>query len=98
MYYLIEDDDLLKKYNNIWDKGSAYIKKEFGSEPVYNKKILRTKIKFYGDEATDFYNKEVSNADSDYTCSAVINVDSALKKDDHPQAFLKECKHIEKYA
>ena len=35
MYFLIEDDDLLKKYNTIWDKVS---------EPVYNKEFLRTKI------------------------------------------------------
>ena len=27
MYFLIEGDDLLKKYNNIWDKVSANIKK-----------------------------------------------------------------------
>ena len=27
MYFLIEDDDLLEKYNNIWDKVSADIKK-----------------------------------------------------------------------
>ena len=27
MYFLIEDDDLLKKYNTIWDKVSADIKK-----------------------------------------------------------------------
>ena len=27
MYFLIEDDDLLKKYNAIWDKVSADIKK-----------------------------------------------------------------------
>ena len=27
MYFLIEDDDLLKKYNTIWDKDSVDIKK-----------------------------------------------------------------------
>ena len=27
--FLIEDDDLLKKYNNIWNKVSPDIKKEF---------------------------------------------------------------------
>ena len=27
MYFLIEDDDLLKKYNTTWDKISADIKK-----------------------------------------------------------------------
>ena len=40
MHFLIEDDDLLEKYNNIWDKVSADIKKEFDSEPVYNKEFL----------------------------------------------------------
>ena len=34
---LIEDDDLLEKYNTIWDKGRVDIKKEFDSEPMYDK-------------------------------------------------------------
>ena len=36
--------------------------------------------------------------DSNHTCSAVISLDSALKKDEnyYPQVFLKECKYIEK--
>ena len=54
MYFLIEDDDLLEKYNTIWDKVSADIKKEFDSEPVYNKKFLKTKIKSDGDEVNRF--------------------------------------------
>ena len=44
MYFLIEDD-LLEKYNTIWDKVSADIKKEFDSKPVYKKNYLKTKIK-----------------------------------------------------
>ena len=50
MYSLIEDDKLVKKYNSIWDKVSADIKKEFDTKPVYNKTFLKTKIKFHGDE------------------------------------------------
>ena len=34
MYFLTEDDDLLEKYNTIWDKVSANIKKEIYSELV----------------------------------------------------------------
>ena len=34
MYFLIEDDDLLEKYNTNWDKVSSHIKKEFDSEPI----------------------------------------------------------------
>ena len=36
--------------------------------------------------------------DYNYTCLAVISLDSTLKKDGnyYPQVFLKECKYIEK--
>ena len=81
MYFLIEDDDLLKEYKTIWDKVSADIKKEFDSEPVYNKKFLKLKIKSNSDEATDFYDKEIAKVDSNHTCLAVISLDSALKND-----------------
>ena len=40
MYFLIEDDNLLEKYDNISDKASTDIKKEI----VYNKVFLKTKI------------------------------------------------------
>ena len=98
MYFLIEDDDLLEKYNTIPDNVSADIKKEFDSEPVYNKEFLKTKIKPHGDKVTDFYDKEIPKVDSNHTCLAVISLDSALKKDEnyYPQFFLKECKDIEK--
>ena len=32
--FFIEEDDLLEKYNTIWDKVSTDIKKEFDSEPA----------------------------------------------------------------
>ena len=91
IHFLIEDDDLYKKYNTIWDKVSADIKKEFYSEPVYNKVYLKTKIKPHGDEITYFYNKEIPKLGSNHTFVEVISVDSALKKDNnyYPQVFLK---------
>ena len=90
MYVLIEDDDLLEKYNTIWDKVSADIIKEFDSEPVYNKNYVKTK-KSHGDEVTDFYDQKIPRLDSNYTWVAVISLDSALKKNDHyyPQLFFK---------
>ena len=91
MYFLIEDNDLLKEYNTIWDKVSADIKKEFDSKPVYNKIFLKIKIKSYCDEVTNFYNKELPKMVSNHTCLAVISLDSALKKDEnyYPQVFFK---------
>ena len=44
-YILINDDELRKKYNKIWDKVSNSIKKEFETKPVYNQKYLKNKIK-----------------------------------------------------
>ena len=61
MYFLIEDDDLLEKYISIWDNVSADIKKEFDSEPVYNKKYLKIKIKSHVDKVADFYDKKFIN-------------------------------------
>ena len=83
MYFLIQDDDLLEKYNTIWDKVGTDIKKALDSGP---------------DEVTDFYDKKIPKVDSNHTCLAVISLDSALKKDEnyYPQVFLKECKYIEK--
>ena len=57
MYFLTEDDDLLEKYNTIWDKVCDDIKKEFDSEPAYNKEFFKTKTKSHGDEVTYFYEK-----------------------------------------
>ena len=41
---------------------------------------MKTIIECYGDEVTDFYDKEISKVDSNHTCLGVISLDSALKK------------------
>ena len=104
MVKLIKDDDLLEKYNTIWadtaqkwsQKFSADINKEFESEPGYNKKCLKTKLKSCSEEVTCFHDKKIPNVDSNHTCLAVISLDSALNKDGkyYPQVFFKECKYI----
>ena len=80
MYFLVEYDGLLEKYNTIWEKVSPDIKKEYDSEPVYKEKFLKAKIKSYGYEVTDSY-EEDPRVDSDHTWLAVITLDSALNKD-----------------
>ena len=67
MYFLLEDDDYLEKYNTIWDKFSADIKKEFDSKSAFNKNYLKTKKKSHGDEVTDFYNKTIPKLDFNHT-------------------------------
>ena len=43
MYFFIENNEFLEKYNTFRDKVSPDIKKEFDSKPVYNKKKLKPK-------------------------------------------------------
>ena len=70
---------------------SADIKKEFDSEPIYSKPSLKIEMLCYGNKPTDFHDKEIVIVGSDYTCLAVITMDSALEKDEnyYPQEFLK---------
>ena len=65
---------------------------------MYNKKILKAKIKSHGDEVTDFYDKDFPKVDFNHTCFAIISLDSAFKKDQnyYPWVFLKDCKFIKK--
>ena len=79
MYFLTKDDKLLEKYNTAQGKVSADIKKEFYSEPIYNKNFLKTEIRSHGNVVTDYYDKKVPK-DSNYTCLAVISLNSALQK------------------
>ena len=56
MSFLIKDDELLEKYNEIWEKVKNSLKKDFGSEVVYNEKYLKAKIKSYnGKSATQIF-------------------------------------------
>ena len=43
MSFLIKNDEILEKYNEIWNNVSNAIKKEYASEPVYNENILEVK-------------------------------------------------------
>ena len=47
MSFLVKDDELLEKYNKIWEKFKNTINKEFDSDPVYNEQYLKAKIKYY---------------------------------------------------
>ena len=71
MYFLIEDDGLLEKYDTIWDKFNADAKK-FDSQPVYNKDVLKIKLISHGHEVTNFHFKKSFNVDSNHTCLKLL--------------------------
>ena len=90
MYFMIEDDDLLSKYNTICDKVRADIKKKLIAS-LSMIKNLKTNIESYVDEVTNFYGKKFPKVNSNHTCSAVISLDSASSA-----SVSKSLKYIEK--
>ena len=92
IYFLIEDDDILEKYNTIWDKISADIKKEFGSKTACNNF-------FFGNqnEASDFHDKKIPETGSNHTSLAVIMIDSALKNKNKKKKTIIRTKFFKKY-
>ena len=99
MSFLIKDNELLEKYNEIWEKVKNSIKKEFDSEPVFNEKYLKAKIKAYnGKINTNFHNNKMPKEGSQFICLSVILIDSIFRtgKNYYPQVFLEECKYVVK--
>ena len=81
MSFLIKDDELLEKYNEIWEKVKSSIKKEFDSEPVYNEIYLITKIEYYkGKIDTSFHSNKMLKEGSHCICLAVLLIDFVLEQ------------------
>ena len=73
------------------------IKAEFYSEPVYNKKVLKAKIKPYNGKINiTFCNIKKQKESSKSVCLSVILVDSVFRTDKnyYPQVLLEECKCV----
>ena len=67
MSSLIKDDDLLEKFNEIWEKVKNSIKKEIDNEPLCHEKYLKTKIRSYnGKTNTSFHNNKMPNKGSQF--------------------------------
>ena len=74
--FLIKDDELLKKYNKIWKKVKNSLKKEYDSEPVYNEKYLKAKVKSYNEKInTNFHENKIPNKGSHFICLSVTLID-----------------------
>ena len=93
IYFLkIKDHKLLEKYNEIWEKVKNSLKKEFDSEPVYNEKYLKAKIKSSnGKINTNFHSNKIPKEGSQFVWLSVILIDSICRtgKNYYPEVFLK---------
>ena len=91
IFFLIKDDKLKEKYNNIWNKVSNSIRKWFDSETVYHEKYLKTKTKPYeGKINTNFHNNGIPKEGLHHISLSVILIDSVSKIG--KIVFLEKCK------
>ena len=96
MSFVIKDDDVLDKYNEIWDKIKEAFSIKFHKTPVYDGKYLKSKVReFNGVIKTNFLGDQVPKENEHYTYIACITIDSVMRteKKNYPQVYLEECKH-----
>ena len=96
MSFLIKDDEVWDKYDQIWDVIKDKLGIKFHSEPVYEYKYLKAKVReFDGAIKTNFLGNDVPKENMHYTCTACITIDSVLRiyKKNHPQVYLEQCKY-----
>ena len=96
MSFFVKDNEVLDKYNEIWDVIKKKLKLEFHSKPVYDEKYLKTKVReFDGVIKTNFLGNDMPKEHMHYTCIASITIDSVIKMDkkNYPQVYLEECKY-----
>ena len=96
MSFVIKDDYVLDKYNEIWDKIKETLNIKFHSMPVYDEKYIKVKVReFNGVIKTNFLGDKIPKENEHYTCIASITIDSVMKmeKKNYPQVYLEECKY-----
>ena len=98
MSFIVKDDNLLDKYNKIWDKIKNKLNIKFLRKPVYDEKYIKTKVKeFDGKIKTNILGNEVPKVNMHYTCIACIAIDSVMSmrmnKKNYPQVYLEERKY-----
>ena len=77
MSFMVKDDNMLDKYNKIWDKIKEKLNIKFHSMPVYNKTYIKDKVReFDGKIETNILDNEVQKENIHYTCIACITIDS----------------------
>ena len=97
MSFVTKDDDVLDKYNEIWNKIKRALNVKFHSMPVYDEKFIKAKLrKFNGVIKTNFLCDKIPKENVHYARIACITIDSVMKmkkKKNYPQVYLEECKY-----
>ena len=82
MSFLIKDDEVWDKYDKIWDVIKDKLGINFHSEPVYEYRYLKAKVReFDGVIKTNFLGNGVPKENMHYACIACITIDFVMNCD-----------------
>ena len=96
MSFMVKDDNVLDKFNNIWDKIKEKLSIKFHSMPVYDQTYIKAKVReFDGVIKTNFLGDGVTKENMHYACIACITINSVMRmeKKNHLRVYLEECKY-----
>ena len=82
MSFRVNNMQLLKNYNKIWQRIEKLMRIDFESKPVHddNDKYIKTKIKAHaGSMITNFHNKKVPKEKAPCKCLSIMMLDSVIK-------------------
>ena len=94
--FIIKDDDVINKNNEIWDKIKIAFNIKFHSMPVYDEKYIKDKVReFNGVIKTNFLGGKIPKESMNYVYIACITIESVMRmeKENYPHVYLEECKY-----
>ena len=96
MSFLIKDDDVSDKYNEVWNKVKKILNIKFHSIPVYDENYIKLKVREFGGVIkTNFLVDETPKENVHHTSIACITIDSLMRmrKNELSATLLEECKY-----
>ena len=94
MSFLIKEEEVREKFEEIWKVIKNKVGIKFYSEPIYEQKYLKAKVRECdGVIKTNFLGNGVPKENMHYTCIACLTINSVMKtnKKYYPQVYLEEC-------
>ena len=97
MSFVTDDEEIYKKYNEIWEVVRKFLKVKFTVSPIRDDKYTIAELKTFNKiNRTTFTDNAIPIERNHYTCIPAIDIDSILKIDNkraYPQAYLEQWKY-----
>ena len=80
MSFVMDDKEVYKKYNEIWEVVRKLLKLKFFVSPIRDDKYIIAKLKIFKNvNVTTFTDNVIPEENTHYTCISAIDIDSVLK-------------------